>query len=452
MRHSIDTAPKDGKFVIIVDDASGRFDVVQWLTASQGWVRENGEPSDVHASHWNPISNEQYELLVEKEASDCSPAEGPLSTVSTPSIAPTPVTQDLVAPVSVLTVSPAVGTPDEAEPPVITPRSDGRRERRRSATLIAAGLIATVAAFGLYRQNEVAAFLTRYQDLPNAIGEKLQFASRELRLPGLLASDERLASLTNELAETRRTMDATNLRLQVEVTKAQSLEQERDRTAALLQESTATRQQLAASVEQARSALATEQARVVALTNELATASRDLASKTAELGRAEDDMKLLKQKADAEAAELGQSLQQEREKATALARDLDTTRRELEARSESDRSTSSQGIQTKPVTDIAVAQPQEEQGSPEATKLVARAKALLARGDIGAARIVLERAVEAGSARASFALAETYDPNILASWGTYGTRGDPSKAQELYAKASAGGVREAKNRINALRQ
>ncbi len=65
---------------------------------------------------------------------------------------------------------------------------------------------------------------------------------------------------------------------------------------------------------------------------------------------------------------------------------------------------------------------------------------------------MLERAVEAGSVKASCALAETYDPNILARWGTYGTRGDASKARELYAKAASGGIREAKDRINAWRQ
>jgi len=84
--------------------------------------------------------------------------------------------------------------------------------------------------------------------------------------------------------------------------------------------------------------------------------------------------------------------------------------------------------------------------------LVARASALLAKGDIGAARIVLERAVEMGSAQASFSLAETYDPLVLAKWGTYGTRGDTIKAQDLYAKADAAGINEAKARVEALRR
>lgn len=43
-----------------------------------------------------------------------------------------------------------------------------------------------------------------------------------------------------------------------------------------------------------------------------------------------------------------------------------------------------------------------------------RGLAVVEAADIGAARLVLERAVEMGSAQANFALAETYDPSILA--------------------------------------
>jgi hypothetical protein len=83
--------------------------------------------------------------------------------------------------------------------------------------------------------------------------------------------------------------------------------------------------------------------------------------------------------------------------------------------------------------------------------LIARAGALLGQGNIGAARMVLERAAETGSARASFMLAETYDPVILSAWATYGTRGEPTRARELYAKAHAGGIEKAKDRSDALR-
>jgi hypothetical protein len=65
---------------------------------------------------------------------------------------------------------------------------------------------------------------------------------------------------------------------------------------------------------------------------------------------------------------------------------------------------------------------------------------------------VLQRAVVSGSALAGFTLAETYDPAILATWGTYGTRGDATKARELYAKARAGGILDAKDRLDKLDQ
>src|SRR4029077_15211443 len=94
----------------------------------------------------------------------------------------------------------------------------------------------------------------------------------------------------------------------------------------------------------------------------------------------------------------------------------------------------------------------EVRGSAESVKLVARARVLLSQGNSGAARIVLERAAESGNAQASFMLAETYDPVILSAWGTYGTRGETAKAREYYAKAHAGGIREAKDRLDALRQ
>lgn len=47
-------------------------------------------------------------------------------------------------------------------------------------------------------------------------------------------------------------------------------------------------------------------------------------------------------------------------------------------------------------------------------------------------------------AKASFALAETYDPLIFPNLGTYGTQGDLAKARTLYARAEAGGSKEAK--------
>ena len=52
MRRAIETAPRDGKFVILEDDVSGRFELAQWSAEARGWVRENGEPSKIAPTHW----------------------------------------------------------------------------------------------------------------------------------------------------------------------------------------------------------------------------------------------------------------------------------------------------------------------------------------------------------------------------------------------------------------
>ena len=129
-------------------------------------------------------------------------------------------------------------------------------------------------------------------------------------------------------------------------------------------------------------------------------------------------------------------------RAEALAPDLESTRRLAAQRNAPEPATIAQAEQVVETAAVeqSAAQPQ---GSPEAARLLARASALLSKGNIGAARIVLEHATETGSAQASFALAETYDPLVLSTWGTYGTRGDATKARELYAKAHAGGIQEA---------
>jgi hypothetical protein len=91
-------------------------------------------------------------------------------------------------------------------------------------------------------------------------------------------------------------------------------------------------------------------------------------------------------------------------------------------------------------------------GNPEAARLIARASLLLEQGNIGAARNMLDRAAEMGSREALFRLAETYDPLRLSAWQTYGTQSDIARARQLYGKALAGGVGEARVRLEALQQ
>ncbi|RDI60774.1 hypothetical protein [Microvirga subterranea] len=68
-------------------------------------------------------------------------------------------------------------------------------------------------------------------------------------------------------------------------------------------------------------------------------------------------------------------------------------------------------------------------------QLLNRAQALLQNRDISGARLVLEKAVSLGSAKAASQLAETFDPSILDRWQVRGITGDQSKSQELHKLA-----------------
>ena len=321
----------------------------------------------------------------------------------------------------------------------------------------------------------------------------------------------RAAALASELAGTRREIETQAAQSQKAVDEAtkqkqaaestiaelqQSLQQEQKKTTALMQEAKAA-QAMAADAKPQRRALDEAPARAAALASELAGTRREIETEAAQSQKAVDEATKQKQAAESTIAELQQSLQQEQKKTTALvqeakaaqamaadakpqrraldeaparaaalASELAGTRREIETEAAQSQNAVDEATKQRQAADshflnqtqvvkTAVTEPPEAaeaQGNAEAAKLIARASALLGQGDIGAARIVLERASETGSAKASFMLAETYDPAILTAWGTYGTRSEVTKARELYAKAHAGGIQEAKDRLNALRQ
>ena len=74
-------------------------------------------------------------------------------------------------------------------------------------------------------------------------------------------------------------------------------------------------------------------------------------------------------------------------------------------------------------------------------------------GDVTGAREMLAGADDGGQGSITFALAETYDPNMLAAWGTRRGRieADADKAKALYRKALSLGVTRAQMRLNELK-
>jgi TPR repeat protein len=82
--------------------------------------------------------------------------------------------------------------------------------------------------------------------------------------------------------------------------------------------------------------------------------------------------------------------------------------------------------------------------------LLARGNALEVTGDLAGARLVFQRAAEAGNARAAFMLAETYDPIVLEKLGELGLASDVQAARIWYGKAKELGSEEALRRLQRL--
>ena len=90
------------------------------------------------------------------------------------------------------------------------------------------------------------------------------------------------------------------------------------------------------------------------------------------------------------------------------------------------------------------------QTSPAPERVLAMAERLVAESDVVAARAVLSELVAAGDARAIFAMAETFDPNMIAVWKAR-VAADAGRARRLYRQAAVNGHPEAALRIEALR-
>jgi hypothetical protein len=82
--------------------------------------------------------------------------------------------------------------------------------------------------------------------------------------------------------------------------------------------------------------------------------------------------------------------------------------------------------------------------------LVKQGEQFAAAGDLVGARVVLQRAAEAGDSTAAVALGATYDPVVLAKIGVVGFSADVEQARSWYRKAESLGSSEATRRLEVL--
>ena len=100
-----------------------------------------------------------------------------------------------------------------------------------------------------------------------------------------------------------------------------------------------------------------------------------------------------------------------------------------------------------PTAAPAAAPPARTIDADELAALLKRARGLIAIGDIGPARLLLERAAGAQEASAALLLAQTYDPAVLGTQDMRSITPDPAMARDWYRKAAQFGSPEAQQRL-----
>jgi TPR repeat protein len=88
--------------------------------------------------------------------------------------------------------------------------------------------------------------------------------------------------------------------------------------------------------------------------------------------------------------------------------------------------------------------------SGELEMLVKRGNEFIANGDLAAARLLLRRGAEAGSAEAALALGATFDPVVMQRLGAIGTTPDITQARQWYQRAAELGSSAASQRLAGL--
>lgn len=201
----IETAPRDGGFLILEEDTSGKNDIARWASEAGGWVRENGEPIKITPSYWYPIKGENY--LQHGLDISISPPPGERAAPEQQFASDIITSRSDAAPPEIVATA-------KIDAAAVEPRRASRARNRVAAFSIAASLVVAVCV-----------------------------GMQDLRQSWLQERD-RVAALTRELATARRgletevaqsskaTEEADRLRQAANAARAE-LEQERGRSAAL---------------------------------------------------------------------------------------------------------------------------------------------------------------------------------------------------------------------------
>src|SRR5882724_9297169 len=455
----IDVAPKNGDFIILQDACSR--EVGRWAQEANGWVQPDGTPVGISPTHWTRVSDDFAGPTDRERLLFLAALAAPLPDDETEQTQKRPLNRLILALVTAIFCIGGfvfwIGSKDSSfDSSAANLEREFPRERDQASVAIG-GLTparerGNVALTEALESKRIAN--SKRRDLKQALDE----------------SQAKSEALARELASARESeVAARNL----------AAVRERENAAQALE----TKQIADAKQKELKQALDESEARSEALARELASAREsEVAARNLTAVRERENAVLeTKQIADAKQKELQQALDESEKRALALKRELTSARetiasaeqhsnaevtardaaaptgplnRPTEQSNAASEITSSMttpqsrgnvtaGVQASSdaTPDDATAgasgrltrstqsepsrsQPPSAMSSAEEAKFVARAESLIKQFNFVGARLLLGPALEKGSARAAFMMAETYDQQILRSLQAYGVRGD----------------------------
>ncbi|WP_461369751.1 hypothetical protein [Candidatus Darwinibacter acetoxidans] len=376
MREPIDTVPTDGRLVILEDDANAAFKVARWSAEAGCWVGEEGEPSRIMPKYWHPLSpwhplsQENYQpatvrrgfghfsFFPRRVTRDGSRA--PKDEAASPGFVAVATSLANVGAqaarheagrgsdarwrlgvsslfstlfgaardASLFRGKPAANLERSAHQIGVVRKNVVGTQRRLTVSVITAILVGAVL-IGVMFRFELATYSMHYAKQFGAVSSNV--IERISKLYGLSSTRQsQIPQASPRGQETvhrslESSLDGTNEHLRV----MENVEEK----AAPRETFNENRQanDLGNMISALQHSLQQERARAEALARDLAAARRELEASAAESSNTVAEAARAKQSAESATAELRQLLQQERARAEALARELATARREIDA-------------------------------------------------------------------------------------------------------------------------
>ena len=420
----IDVAPKNGDFIVLQDACSR--ELGRWAQETNGWVQPDGSPVRISPTHWTRLSDdlagatdrERFLFLLLPPEDD-----------EIEQIQKRPLTRLILAFATAISFSLGfvfwIGSEHSiSDNSAADPEREFSRERNRA--------FADIGSLSAARDRENVA-------LTEALESKRIANSKQIEL----MQEARSEALARELASVREDdVVARNL----------AAARERENAAQALE----AKQIADARQKELKQALDESEKRAFALERELASARKTIAS-----AEKSSDAKVTARDAPAPTGPLNRPMEGSNAASDITAsittpQSVGTATAGVQASSDAAPAdaTTTAGASGR-LTRSNRSQPGRPQppsaiSSAEEARDVARAKSMIKKFNFASARLLLAHALDKGSARAAFMLAETYDGNILRSLRAYGVREDAAMALEFYQLAAAAGIEKAQERVEAL--